>query len=92
MTVVNIDINELAAEVTRKIRDEINKIKIVDFGEVKTTTSVTKGWKATVLMAGASTPTVPLQCMGSYTPTVGDWVILVYPKNSTPIIVGKCPV
>lgn len=90
---VQIDLNELAAAVTQKIRDEIQALKVVDFGEVVSTQQIVgKGWKATVKLAGATSPTVFLDCLTSYTPTASDWVLLVYPKNAAPVIVGKCPV
>lgn len=90
--IVQIDINELAAEITRKIKDEINKIKVVDFGEVFSVEEISPGmWRASVLLAGAQMESIPFDCLGSYVPQPADWVLLVYPKNSAPVIVGKCP-
>jgi hypothetical protein len=92
LTTVKIDIDELAAEITRKIRDEISAIKIVEFAEVATVIVVTNGHQVTVKLPGAATATIPLDCLTSYTPAAGDWVMLVHPAGSSPVVIGKCPI
>lgn len=93
MVMVNIDINDLAAEITRKIRDEIAALKMIDFGEVVSVKTVTGGYQATVIQAGSETESIFFNCLGSYSPTAGDWVLMVYPnQDANPVIVGKCPV
>jgi hypothetical protein len=85
-------INELAAEVTRKIRDEISKVRIVDYGEVKATAQLSNGgWTAEVLLPGAATNTAPLNCLIHYAPAIGDWVMIIYPPGGDPVILGEAP-
>lgn len=89
---INIDINDLAAEITRKIRDEMARLRVVDFGEVKATTNLSNGgWTAQVLLPGAETLTNPLNCLSNYIPKVGDWVMIVYPPRSEPVLVDCTP-
>lgn len=88
----NMDMNELAAAITQKIRDEIELIKIVDFGEVMATVQLENGgWTAEVLLGGAENTTNPLNCLQNYIPKVGDWVMIVYPPRSEPVLVDCTP-
>lgn len=89
---MKIDTEELAREVTEKIREEMAKIKIVDFAEVATATDIITGWTAKVILPGSNVQTTELNCLSHYTPTVGDWVMIVYPQGSSGVIIGKCPV
>lgn len=89
---VNIDLNELAAEITRKIRDEVSRIRVVDFGEVKNITKLDNGgWTAEVLLPGAENLTNPLNCLQNYVPNIGDWVMIIYPPQSEPVLVDCTP-
>jgi hypothetical protein len=89
---INIDLNELAAEITRKIRDEMGKVRVVDFGEVKNVSKLDNGgWTAQVLLPGAETLTNPLNCLQNYVPNIGDWVMIIYPPKSEPVLVDCTP-
>lgn len=89
---MNIDPDELAREVTAKIRDEIGKLRLVDFAEVKTATQLANGgWTAQVLLPGATQLTTQINCLAHYTPAVGDWIMMIYPPGSSAVVVGKCP-
>jgi hypothetical protein len=89
---INIDLNELAKEITTKIRDEMSRIKVVDFGEVKNITQLSNnGWTAQVMLPGAESLTNPLNCLSNYIPQVGDWVMIIYPPKSEPVLVDATP-
>jgi hypothetical protein len=88
---INIDINELAAEITRKIRDEISNLKIAEFGEVTGTTQLSNGgWSADVKTPAAATAVNHI-CLVNYIPKVGDWVLILHPPNSEPVLVDATP-
>jgi hypothetical protein len=79
---MEIDVHELAEVVTAKIREEFEALKIFAFGEVQTVTAGVNGsYRATVVLAGSLTPTVPLDVLGDYVPASGHWVLLVYPQQ-----------
>jgi hypothetical protein len=92
---MSFDVQELAEIVTQKIREEIESLRIFAFGEVKTVTSgANSSYKATVVMAGSLSETVPLDVLGDYVPAPGHWVFMVYPiakgkQNPLPVIVNR---
>lgn len=89
---INMDLNELAAEITQKIRDEMGKVRVVDFGEVQTITKLDNGgWTAQVLLPGAINLTNPLNCLQNYIPKIGDWVMILYPPKAEPVLVDCTP-
>jgi hypothetical protein len=79
---MDISMEELAREVTAKIREEIEALKIMAFGEVVTVTAGANGsYQATVILAGTESETVPLDVLGDYIPASGHWVLLIYPQR-----------
>ena len=90
-----LSIEEIAREVTLKIREEIDALKIFAYGEIKAVTAGGNGsYTATVLLAGSASPTIPLDVLGDYVPAIGHWVMVVYPQRSgkekpLPIILNR---
>lgn len=84
--------DNLADVITTKIRDELSGLRIVSFGEVKATKKLSNGgWTAEVLVPGAETTTNPLNCLRSYIPQIGDWVVVLYPPGSQPVLMDATP-
>lgn len=90
-----LSIEEIAREVTLKIRQEIEALKIFAYGEVQTVSAGPNGsYTATVILAGSVSPTIPLDVLGDYVPASGHWVMVVYPQRSgkdqpLPIILNR---
>lgn len=81
---MEISVQEMAKLVTEKIRAELDALKIISFGEVENVTAGANGsYRATVILAGQQTPTVPLDVLGDYVPAAGHWVLLVYPQRNS---------
>jgi hypothetical protein len=88
----NIDFFELAEVVNQAIQDKIDDLKMVDFAEVKAVYALENGgYSAEVLLPGATVTTNPLNCLLGYIPKVGDWSVVLYPRNTAPILIDATP-
>lgn len=91
---VLVDSQELASIVTSKIREEIAQVtnKLIQYGEVKTVRKKANGgWEAQIRFPGSTVNSVYLDCLAHYVPIVSDWIMILYPPGSSPVIVGEAP-
>lgn len=89
----NFSVWEIAELVTSEIDKRMESLRFVDFGDVKAIYALDNGgYTAEVLLPGATTTTIPLNCVNNYIPKVGDWAVVLYPPGTDPLLIGAAPV
>lgn len=90
---MTVSVWEIAEVVIEEIDKRMDRLRFVDFADVKAVYALSNGgYTAEVLLPGAQTTTIPLNCVNNYVPKVGDWAVLLYPPGTDPLLIGAAPV
>ncbi|HDR3524361.1 hypothetical protein ACTFSJ_27745 [Bacillus cereus group sp. MYBK12-2] len=84
--------SEWVREIIKNTREEIATLKTFSYAEIKSVrVKPNGGFSAQVLFPGETGLSGYLDCLGTYIPKVGHWVLLAHPRGGSPVIIDQAP-